>query len=57
MTDLFTPSDGDEDPEAESLMEQGRGEENDLRDPYLLTEEGHDWLRDNAAGGEIDDHR
>lgn len=55
--DVYAPTSEDDDPELSSVMSLGQGEDNDLRDPYLMTEEGHAWLRDHGAENEIDDHR
>lgn len=49
--DIFIPLYLDLDPEAESMMEQGRDEDsenNDLRDPWFHTEEGQQWLTDQG---------
>jgi hypothetical protein len=53
---LFEPGPEHEALEEWATMQQGQGQ-HDLRDPFLLTEEGHDWLREHGAEGEIDDHR
>lgn len=49
---VFIPEDGDADPDAEAQMQMGSGPENDLRDPWLLTDEGKAWLASLPKGGE-----
>jgi len=49
---VFIPGPGDVDPQLKTVMQQGQGPENDLRDPWFHAEEGQRWLAEaEAAAG------
>lgn len=43
---IYEPSKEDINEEEHEQMQQGKGAENNLRDPWFDTEEGQTWLRE-----------
>lgn len=50
---IYVPHPDDEVPEEHAAMQMGRGEENDLRDPWFHTDEGRAWLAERERSGEV----
>lgn len=48
---VFVPSDEDVAPMAHEKMRMGKGEQNDLRDPWFGTPEGAAWLAGHEGEG------